>query len=283
MEEQVSKLVIKNLNMKKKYLLFSLICGLCLFSCSNEKKEAELQSRITDLEKQLDECKNGEEKLFTNIKSMYDKKNYKAASSYYTELLNKFPASSYLKEAKEIFYKSNIEIKKEHEATAKTKAAEEAKKTASLTKLNKKYDDVSGTTWYKQKYFTHYSNTNKVSLDLGHKKGMEPWLNLTMSYTGEDWIFFDHAYLSYDGNTREIVYDKYRDKETDNGSGGVWEWITVSVNEAQIEWLKEFAKSPNAKMRLTGKYEKTRNLSNQERQGISDIIAGYEYLKENKN
>lgn len=269
--------------MKKKHLLLSLICVLFFSSCNNEKKESELQSKIEDLEKQLDECKNGEEKIISTIKNMYSKKNFKVAASHYSELLNRFPSSSYLSEGKEIFDKSNTEIKKEYEATAKTKAAEEAKKRASLTKLNKKYDDVSGTTWYKQKYFTHYSNTNKVSLDLGHKKGIEPWLNLTMSYTGEDWIFFDHAYLSYDGNTREIIYDKYRDKETDNGSGGVWEWITVSVNEAQIEWLKEFAKSPNAKMRLTGKYEKTRNLSNQERQGISDIIAGYEFLKENKN
>lgn len=269
--------------MKKKYLLFSLICGLCLFSCSSEKKEAELQSRITDLEKQLDECKNGEEKLFTNIKSMYDNKNYKAASSYYTELLNKFPASSYLKEAKEIFYKSNIEIKKDQEASAKNKLAENAKKRASLTNLKKKHDDVSGTTWYHQKYFTHFANSNRTSIDLGHSKGSDPRIDLTMSYTGDDWIFFENAYLSYDGNTMEILYDKYRNKETDNGDGGVWEWITVRMDESQIEWLKKFAKSPNAKMRLSGKYQKTRNLSSQERQGISDVIAGYEYLKENKD
>lgn len=269
--------------MKKKHLLFSLICMLFFSSCSNEKKEAELKSKIEDLEKQLDECKNGEEKLISTIKNMYDKKNYKVAASYYTELLNRFPASAYLSQAKEIFEKSNLEIKKEQENEAKIKAADNAKKRASLTNLKRKHDDVSGTTWYDQKYFTHYTNNNRTSLQLGYSKGSDPWLVLMMSYTGDDWIFFDNAYLSYDGNTKEIFYDKYSNKKTDNDGGEVWEWIKVPVEESEIEWLKSFAKSPNAKMRLSGKYQKTRNLSSQERQGILDVIAGYEYLKENKD
>ena len=46
-----------------------------------------------------------------------------------------------------------------------------------------------------------------------------------MSYTGDDWIFFENAYLSYDGNTREVSFNKYNDKESDNSGGKVWEWI----------------------------------------------------------
>ena len=40
-----------------------------------------------------------------------------------------------------------------------------------------------------------------------------------MSYTGDDWIFFENAYLSYEGNTLEIKFDKYRNKETENKGG----------------------------------------------------------------
>ena len=100
-----------------------------------------------------------------------------------------------------------------------------------------------------------------------------------MSYEGEDWIFFERAFLSYDGNTKEIVFDKYDDKESDNGGGSVWEWIDLSVTKDLELFLKEFAKSKKAKMRLTGKYTKTRTLTFNERQGILDVLNGYEALK----
>lgn len=100
-----------------------------------------------------------------------------------------------------------------------------------------------------------------------------------MSYQGDDWIFFEHAYLSYDGNTKEIIFNKYDDKETDNGGGGVWEWIDLTVTKDVELFLREFAKSKNAKMRLTGKYTKTRNLTYNERKGILDVLSGYDALQ----
>ena len=80
-----------------------------------------------------------------------------------------------------------------------------------MNKLKKKFDDVSGITWYKQPYFTHYSNTNLTSIYMG-VKGSSKWLILTMSYKGDDWIFFDDAILSYDGNSKTISFDKYNFK-----------------------------------------------------------------------
>jgi len=106
------------------------------------------------------------------------------------------------------------------------------------------------------------------------------WLRLKMSYHGDDWIFFEKAYLSYDGNTKEIPFDKYDDKETENSGGGVWEWIDVSVSSDIENFLREFAKSKNAKMRFTGKYTKTRTLTYNERRGILDVLKGYDALKQ---
>lgn len=263
---------------------YTIIAALLLFlvsSCKDEKKERALEERISTLEKQLDDCQNGEDKLMGLIRNSFDSKNYKLASKTYTELSNKFPSSTYLSEARDIFTKSNEEIANEQKAAADKKAKEEADKKASLTKLKKDYDDVSGVTWYDQKYFTHYTNSNKTSIQIGHRKGSVPWLILFMSYTGDDWIFFKDAYLSFEGNTKEISFNDYQDKKTDNGSGGVWEWIKVSIDDSEIDWYKKFASSTDAKMRLSGKYQNTRNLTSQERQGILDIIAGYEYLKEN--
>ena len=108
-----------------------------------------------------------------------------------------------------------------------------------------------------------------------------PYLRLQMSYEGDDWIFFENAILSYDGNSKTIYFDEYTEKDSDNGYGGrVWEWIDVSVDYGLENFLREFAKSKNAKMRLSGKYTKTRTLSSNERKGILDVLNGYDDLKE---
>ena len=60
--------------------------------------------------------------------------------------------------------------------------------------------------------------------------------------------------------------------------GYVWEWINVLPTSNTISFLREFAKSKNAKMRLTGKYEKTRALTDSERKGIIDVLNAYDVL-----
>ena len=166
-------------------------------------------------------------------------------------------------------------------------AKEKAERLKSLKKLKKNIDDVSGMTWYKQPYFTHYTNTFLTSIYMGERSEEDTgyynvWLRLKMSYKGSDWIFFERAYLSYDGNTKEIKFDDYDDKESDNSGYGVWEWIDVRVDDDTREFLREFAKSKNAKMRFTGKYTKTRKLTYNERRGILDILNGYDALKNKK-
>ena len=147
-----------------------------------------------------------------------------------------------------------------------------------VNKLKKEYDDVSGITWYYNPYFTHYNNTNRTSIYIGSKE-TSVWLRLKMSYTGDNWIFFENAYLSYDENTRKIIFDKYDNKESDNSGGSVWEWIDVSVDEYLLAYLEEMIKGKSIKMRLDGKYTKTRNLSANEINGIKDVLLAYDVLK----
>ena len=92
-------------------------------------------------------------------------------------------------------------------------------------------------------------------------------------------MFFENAYLSYDENTRKIIFDKYDNKESDNSGGSVWEWIDVSVDEYLLAYLEEMIKGKSIKMRLDGKYTKTRNLSANEINGIKDVLLAYDVLK----
>ena len=94
---------------------------------------------------------------------------------------------------------------------------------------------------------------------------------------GDNWIFFKNAYLSYDGNTYDIYFDEYQDKETEVGSG-VSEWIDVSVSSSTLDFLKQMVNGKNIKMRLSGKYTRTRDLSTNEIKGIKDVLLAYDVL-----
>ncbi len=208
-------------------------------------------------------CRSEGVKLFNEGKSQYYKGDFSLA-------IEKF------KDAKLREYQdAESWLNKANKALKDKKANELA---VTLKKLKKEYDDVSGVTWYKNRYFTHYNNRNLTSIYMGSKE-KSTWLRLKMSYQGDDWIFFEQAYLSYDGNTKEISFNKYSDKESENSGGSVWEWIDVLVSPDVEKFLRVFAKSKNAKMRLSGKYSETRNLTWNEKQGIIDVLNGYDAIK----
>lgn len=179
----------------------------------------------------------------------------------------------------ESLYKEIVEPKEEEYRKIEMQRAKRMERgKEALKKLKKSYDDVSNITWYQNKYFTHYNNTNRTSIYMGVQNN-EVWLRLKMSYEGENWIFFDKAYLFYDGNTYEIPFNEYRDKKTENEGGQVWEWIDVQVNEELANFLNNMVSGKSVKMRLSGKYTKTRNLSQNEIKAITDVLTVYNLIQ----
>jgi hypothetical protein len=257
------------------YLILTI---LTLFSCVSKQRESELLEKIAELENQLENCEYGAEKIHAKMKISYENKDFQTCKDLYSEMTKRHPESKLYLEVKQIYDKI-IKLEKEKAEKERLLAEKEKlKKLTALKKLKKNYDDVSGITWYTNPYFTHYESENLMSIYIGHNSS-STWLRLKMSYYGSDWIFFERAYLSYDGNTKEIFFNEYVDKKTENSGGGVWEWIDIIVPSELEEYLKDFAQSKNAKMRLSGKYSRTRQLTWKERQGIIDILSGYEILK----
>lgn len=264
--------------MKNTIILLIIFFAFGACSDKDKEKEANLQNLISELETQLDDCENGSDKLLAKIKIAFEEEKYSNIKVMFSEFQNRHPESKDFKEVKGIHEQVlEIELKRKIEAERNAEK-EKSEMLKALNKLKKGYDDISGLTWYKQPYFTHYTNSNLTSITMG-ESGSYRWLTLMMSYEGDDWIFFEHAYLSYDGITKEIIFNKYDDKETENGGGGVWEWISLPVTEDLELFLRKFAKSKNAKMRLRGKYTKTRTLTYNERQGILDVLNGYDALE----
>ena len=265
----------------KSYLLSLITLTVFMISaCGPSQSEYNaLVEENQQLKIELDDCKFGSDKLFAQMKIAFDQEDFSTCKTVFSEIETKHPQSNEYAEAKKLNDQVlSIEAKREEEKRlAEEKAKEE--KLKALKKLKKNHDDVSGITWYKNPYFTHYTNTNLLSIYLG-QGSFNPIVRLMMSYTGDDWIFFEKAYISYEGQTKEIIFNQYSDKETENSGGAVWEWIDVKADDETIDFLEKFAKSTDAKMRLSGKYSKTRNLSKNERQGIIDVLNGYYLLKE---
>lgn len=170
-------------------------------------------------------------------------------------------------------------------------AAKERKERESIDKLDKDHDDISGVTWYSAKKDGHYHKTNDISFYFGRKDDLQ-WLRFKVSYVGDDWIFFKRIYLSYEGNTEEIIFNEYRDKKTDNGKWidkhgrdavQVFEWVDTTIDDSMIPFLEKFSKSDKAKYRLSGKYTRDIDFSKNERNKLSDVLEGYKTLKKIKD
>lgn len=268
--------------MKTKYL-FLIPCSAILLSCNNSELERKIQTLTAEVTllrdslnkviPELEGYRNDPVKLCSNVDELYKSGNVDELNVIKDKLAKYHPESEQYTKV------SNLIEKYEAEQIKKAEAEKKARLKA-VSKLRKKYDDINHITWYYNPYFTHYTNTNYTSIYIGQSES-SLWLRLMMSYEGDDWIFFESAYLSYDGNTYYVPFDKYREKETENDTR-VWEWIDVSVNDELLSFLKKMVNGKSVKMRLTGKYSKTRNLSSTEIKAIKDVLLAYDVLKNEK-
>lgn len=287
--------------MKTSNIILLTLALLLICSCNKhsdteyaslEKKLTELEStnknlneKISQLETEIVNYKMSPEKMLAKAKDLYSSKNLQELLKT-RELLQEYhPESNATKEVSTLYTKAKNEHDAAVEAEKRKKLAEkeaaEKKRMQAVNKLRKRYDDVSDITWYQNPYFTHYTNTNLTSIYIG-KSSTSTWLRIKMSYTGDDWIFFKKAYLSYDGNTKEIFFNEYQDKDSDHESGDVWEWIDITVSEDLLSYLKEMVNGKSLKMRLSGKYTKTRNLSTKEINALKDVLLAYDVLTNGK-
>ena len=279
--------------MKRSYFIFSMQKNIffaflvfTLIACGPSKKEyndlklenVSLLSQIDSLNNELDAYRYAPSKLLADARLVAQNKDKVGVVQILDQIKKYHPEAIECAEVQKLLDRLEAEEKAKIAAEERKKEQERQERLRAVKKLKKEVDDVQQITWYYNPYFTHYNNTNLTSLYMGERNG-NVWLRLKMSYTGDDWIFFEQAFLSYDGNTQQIFFNKYDDKETDNASGDVWEWIDVSVSESHLAFLKEMVNGKSVKMQLTGKYTKTRTLSANEKRAIKEMILAYEVLQ----
>lgn len=272
----------------RKYILLFIAASIFFPSC----KDKEMQNRIKELTDTNTALHDSINNLRDSIKIMSTElKGYRMSPEKLCYNLDSLRISEDTVKLLDILHK----LKKYHPESEKTKTVEKAiydiqasikkraeeerkKRLVAVSKLKKNVNEIQGITWYYNPYFTHYNNVNGTSIYIG-KSETSVWLRLKMSYADEDWIFFDSAYLSYDGDTKFIDFDRYKEKHTDNDGYGVWEYIDIPMNKELLSYLRKMVNGKKVEMQLIGEYIETRKLTYAEIQGIKAVLLAYDALR----
>lgn len=266
------------------FLTISMLT-LILVSCSgvSQSEYNALKAENEKLQEEIQELKFGPDKLLNQAKRFLDNKDFSKAESELKTLLQKHSGSEQATEAKSLLTIAENGIIEQKLAQEKEKVENERKEKERLAnatkKLNKKYDDVNEITWYRDRTSPAYVNYNGFYAYIGQSKGSKPWLRLAIQYAADDWLFIESYTIKVDNQTYEISEGSYGEIKTDNGEGGIWEWLDRQVGSSEYEIIKAVANGKNTKIRFVGKdYHKDKIITEQQKTALRNILDAYEAL-----
>jgi len=256
-----------------------------LFGCDGvSKNEYEtLKAENEKLKQEIEDLKFGPDKLLSQAKLYLENKEFNKAKSELQTLMEKHPASQQSTEAKQLLDVADNGIKEKNIAEEKAKAekekAEKERLANATKKMRVKVDDMNDITWYYDKSSPQYNNYNGFYAYIGKKKGSKPWLRLVIQYASDDWLFIEKYIIKVDGQTYNITEDYYGEIKTDNGSGGICEWLDRKIGYSEYQIIKAVANGKDVKIRFNGKdYYKDKTITVQQRAALRNVLDAYEAL-----
>lgn len=299
-------------------LLCIIIClTMCLKDSKNlqeaKKYAEETISHIDKIDNNIGQSKtmNGKEVsiltpldlsiVSTNLSLLqyrYEQLNDKEKSEYDSWLINRFNcsyneiferASKYsisTKHRDDEYYKKiiwNAINGKSYDETTLSKeplSESEIKEIAEKFRLENEYDDFNEVNrYYSEKQISKHA---PIYLSI-RNKGTEYVLMCTLIYYGSEWVFFDKAKVKVNEDFYDFPISK--NVETDVMSdGNVAEYITFSVtqNDDVYKILKEVGAHKNVSIQFTGKKKAVKELLDNDRRAIWDVLCAYEEIEAGK-
>lgn len=141
-----------------------------------------------------------------------------------------------------------------------------------MKNINLKYDDFEERWWVKPKSFSDMPVYSYFG-----KKGSDKWIRFVANFEGYDWVFFDRISIVSNSQRYDKSFSHY-DVKRDNGSGKVWEWIDIPATEKE-ESILEALSSHQGKIRFSGKYESTKDISKEQSMELKSIHAVYKAVQ----
>ncbi|HBZ67574.1 MAG TPA: hypothetical protein DEO70_12120 [Bacteroidales bacterium] len=270
---------------KRVHFFAATILISLLTSCGGvEQKEYDaLKTENENLKREIEELQFGPERLLNKAKVYIDNKDFEKAKAELQTLLDKHLGSQQANDAKKllIIVENGIkdQILAEEKAIAEKERVEKERIANATKKLHKKYDDVNEITWYRDKSSPAFVNYNGFYVYIGQTNGSKPWLRLAIQYASDDWLFIESYIIKVDGKTFTISEDSYGEIKTDNGSGGIWEWLDRKVGSSEYEIIKAVSQGKEVKIRFSGKdYHKDKTITEQQKTALRNVLDAYEAL-----
>lgn len=153
-----------------------------------------------------------------------------------------------------------------------------------------KRDDVQGITWYYASSAPEYVNTRcAVYPYIGKYDTGMLYMRMNFNYTGDRWVFFDDVIVSIDGSNYTLPKEAGEYKR-DNAYGDVYEGLDIPVEGGRVDnygeavrlMLPLIARSEQTIVRFQGDRQYDLTVSQADKDGIMDILYGYEYMDRNR-
>jgi hypothetical protein len=278
---------IINTTVMKNSITKVIFCTGIIFlisSCVPKSDYESLKSDYEQIKKELEDCKYGADRLLKGAQKYFNNKEYDNCIASIQDLENRHPGSNEYTLGLELRKKAELAKKQQVETERRAKEEgirKEKQRLAQATSLmRKKYDEMTGITWYYDKSSPQYVNS-KTNLHayIGKIKEDSPWLRLNIQYVADDWLFIEKYIIKVDDKTYTITEDGYGEIKTDCGSGRIWEWLDRKVSYSEYEIIEAIANGENVKIRFSGKdYYKDRTISIGEKIALKNVLNAYEAL-----
>lgn len=270
------------------FIIFSLILTGCSatgpnLSAALEDSHAQivkLQEENEQLRKEIEELKNGPEKLLARAKQYFENKDLESISSTMETLADKHPEAQEIQLVQEMINTLTIEKEKaeaEQKKKAEKEAAEKKKRIAAATqKMRSNRDEVNGITWYRDKTTTQYVNAKSFHIYFGKYDDntvISP--RLKIQYFGDQWVYVDKYIIKVDDEKFELYpgSDIKRDNDTK-----VWEYYDTNMGTKDWEMVKKIISSKKTTVRHQGQYYYDHVVTDKEKKALQNTLDAYEAL-----
>lgn len=110
----------------------------------------------------------------------------------------------------------------------------------------------------------------------GVKRDGTKWLRATFRYHGSGWIFFDNAAV-ISGDLRYERDFSISEGTRDNDTNGVYESADIKVTNKEVKLFESMSKH-GAKVRLSGKYQDTSEITEEQRVMLENLYKLYQLI-----
>lgn len=245
-----------------------------------------LEAENKRLALELDELRNGAERLFALATEAETRKQHDQALEHLDTLLRIHPEAPRAEAARQLIVEIRSELERvAEEASASARRNQEAlsqqaeirrRRLAGATAaMDTTVDKIERITWYTDRQHSREVGMGSdIRLYFGVKDD-HPWLRMKVQYYAHEWLFIESFLVVADGQRFEYNNITF---ERDN-STSIWEWHDRPVDDRDMAMILAVLRSGEATVRFCGRqYKRDLDITSEHREAMYRVLCAYEAM-----